>query len=698
MLFSFANASPAHASVGIVVNSNADMAANDGACTLREAILNANGDDQSGSTDCIAGSGADTITFDSSLSNATITLGSLLPNITDDLTISGSSLTLPVTIDGAGTYRVLYVDSVTVTLDSLIISHGASSNGGGLYNNGGTLNITDSTFSDNSTACTGNLCNSQGGGIYNDGTLNITNSTFSENSTTCTGDTNSNDPRCASDGGGIYNYNGYLTVTNSTFSGNSTTCYSAYCYSFGSGIFSSGTLTVANSTFSGNRATCTAAPCYSEGGGLINHGTLNITNSTFSDNSATCTGSNCFSLGGGIRNGGTLTGGTLTVTNSTFSGNSAACTGQSCHYYSGGIFDDTVNSSTYETGTLILTNTILANSTGGDCYTESGLASEKNNLIDDTGTYACDLTNGVNGDIIGSDPNLGPLADNGGPTQTMALQTGSVAIDAGDDAICAADPVNNLDQRGVTRPQGTHCDIGAFEVEVTNTAPTANPGGPYLGAVNTTVQFDGSASSDPDGDTLTYAWDFGDGSNGSSDMPSNSYAEVGIYHICLTVNDGTVDSDPICTIAVIYDPSAGFVSGGGWIISPEGAYTADPSLTGKATFGFVSKYKKGASVPAGTTAFAFDLAGFEFYSDSYEWLVVNGGGTNAQFKGSGTVNAGLDPNGNPYKFMLWAGDGSPDTFRIRIWWEDASGAENVVYDNGSDQPIGAGNIVVHKDK
>ena len=58
---------------------------------------------------------------------------------------------------------------------------------------------------------------------------------------------------------------------------------------------------------------------------------------------------------------------------------------------------------------------------------------------------------------------LGPLQDNGGPTQTMALLPGSAAIDAANDAICAAPPVNNLDQRGITRPQGPHCDIGAFE-------------------------------------------------------------------------------------------------------------------------------------------------------------------------------------------------------------------------------------------
>ena len=230
-----------------------------------------------------------------------------------------------------------------------------------------------------------------------------------------------------------------------------------------------------------------------------------------------------------------------------------------------------------------------------------------------------------------------------------------------------------------------------------NTAPIANPGGPYLGAVNTSISFDGSLSSDPDGDPLTYTWSFGDDATAIDVMPTYTYTNPGIYTVCLTVNDGSANSDPACTMAVIYDPSAGFVTGGGWINSPAGAYKPDVNLTGKATFGFVSKYQKGANIPTGNTAFAFDVAGLAFASQSYEWLVVNQNRTNAQFKGSGTVNGLLDPNGNAYKFMLWAGDGAPDTFRMRIWYEDATG-EHDVYDNGVVQAIGAGNIVVHTGK
>jgi hypothetical protein len=148
-------------------------------------------------------------------------------------------------------------------------------------------------------------------------------------------------------------------------------------------------------------------------------------------------------------------------------------------------------------------------------------------------------------------------------------------------------------------------------------------------------------------------------------------------------------------LLAVYDPDGGFVTGGGWINSPEGAYTADPSLTGKANFGFVSKYKKGATVPTGNTEFNFKTGDLNFHSNTYEWLVVNQSGTNAQFKGSGTINGDLSPTGEAYKFMLWAGDGAPDTFRIRIWEEDEFGVEIDVYDNGVDQVIGGGSIKVH---
>ena len=125
---------------------------------------------------------------------------------------------------------------------------------------------------------------------------------------------------------------------------------------------------------------------------------------------------------------------------------------------------------------------------------------------------------------------------------------------------------------------------------------------------------------------------------------------------------------------VVYDPDGGFVTGGGWIESQSGAYTPDDTndqdFVGKASFGFVSKYKKGAKIPTGQTEFQFQMADLNFHSDNYQWLVVNKDGNRAQYKGEGTINGQLDPNENLYKFMLWAGDGEPDTFRIRIWIEE----------------------------
>jgi len=152
-------------------------------------------------------------------------------------------------------------------------------------------------------------------------------------------------------------------------------------------------------------------------------------------------------------------------------------------------------------------------------------------------------------------------------------------------------------------------------------------------------------------------------------------------------------------LVVIYDPDGGFVTGGGWINSPAGAYVPSPTLTGKANFGFVSKYQHGANVPTGQTEFQFRVANFNFHSTAYDWLVV--AGARAQYKGTGTVNG----SGN-YAFMLTAidgqinGGGGVDKFRIKIW-DKVTGA--ITYDNqlgaadGADPStvLGGGSIVIH---
>ena len=210
--------------------------------------------------------------------------------------------------------------------------------------------------------------------------------------------------------------------------------------------------------------------------------------------------------------------------------------------------------------------------------------------------------------------------------------------------------------------------------------------------------------------TATINW--GDGttvtassSNGTV-TGSHTYAEVGVYTVVVTLaTTCTCDSsDPVeFQYAVVYDPSAGFVTGGGWIDSPAGASTQYPDAVGKASFGFVSKYKKGQSTPTGNTEFQFKAGDLNFHSDTYDWLVI--AGAKAKYKGTGTINGA----GN-FGFMLSAVDEEltpstdVDLFRIKIWDKDDGDA--VVYDNNKEETddadptteIGGGQIVIHKGK
>jgi subtilisin family serine protease len=154
---------------------------------------------------------------------------------------------------------------------------------------------------------------------------------------------------------------------------------------------------------------------------------------------------------------------------------------------------------------------------------------------------------------------------------------------------------------------------------------------------------------------------------------------VGVYEICVSGTDVWGDSSELtCSFLAVYDPNAGFVTGGGWINSPLGASTQYPDAVGKANFGFTSKYLKGAKTPTGETEFQFKAGNLNFHSQGYEWLVISG--ARAQYKGTGTINGA----GN-YGFMLTAidggllGGGQPDRFRIKIWDNNAN--DEIVYDN-----------------
>ncbi|MBL7943930.1 MAG: CSLREA domain-containing protein, partial [Flavobacteriales bacterium] len=426
-----------------VVNSNADT--NDGFCdsyiasytncTLREAIAAANSQ-----------AGANTITF---AGNYTIPLTSTLPIVTTQITITGNGTANTIVQGGAsagvGQKRVFQISSTgNLTLNQLTVQYGSCTgacsggNGGGALNQG-TLTVNNSLFDRNNAT-------NYGGSIANSGTLNVSNTTFTSPGVS------------TSIGGAIANLlSGTATISNSTFSGNSAS-------SGGGGIYNDGTLTVTNSTFSQNTAGDGGGGLYSNsgsvtishssftdnssynGGGAISNeatSTMAITNSTIANNTSTG------NTGGGIRNAGTLN-----IYNSTISGNSS----------SGGVYDGAnVFQSDFGTPELNLYNTIIANSGGsdGDCHFYAGTVNATNTLIESTGSLACGLVNGVNGNIVGSDPNLG--SSTGSPAY-FPLNTGSPAINAGSNAVCAAAPVNNQSQNGVTRPAGSACDIGSYEV------------------------------------------------------------------------------------------------------------------------------------------------------------------------------------------------------------------------------------------
>jgi hypothetical protein len=191
-------------------------------------------------------------------------------------------------------------------------------------------------------------------------------------------------------------------------------------------------------------------------------------------------------------------------------------------------------------------------------------------------------------------------------------------------------------------------------------------------------------------------------SNGAGSFNgSHTYLAPGVYVARLTITDNESNVAAAERPIAVFDPTVGFATGAGWIVSPPGAYTPDPSLTDKAHFAFVSKLdKKTAGLVTGSASFRFQAAAFTFESNAYEWLRV--AGALALLKGSGTINGTGD-----YGFLISAVDGQlngglgVDKFRIKIW-NTASGL--VVYDNQigaseSAEPtttLGGGSITIKK--
>ena len=248
--------------------------------------------------------------------------------------------------------------------------------------------------------------------------------------------------------------------------------------------------------------------------------------------------------------------------------------------------------------------------------------------------------------------------------------------------------------------------VVSITTPVTGTLYTLN------GTVNVSASFTDAGKYD-NPHTCTINWDDGTaaetrtvsetaGSGTGTCEGSRSFSKPGVYTIVVTITDKDGGIGTAQTMAVFYDPNAGFVTGGGWINSP--VYPALPYMqtAGKANFGFVSKYQKGQSAPDGNTEFQFKEGNFNFHSTDYQWLVI--AGPKAQFKGTGTVNG----SGN-YGFMLTATDGSMpggggvDKFRIKVWDINNGGA--IVYDNAygssddidaaNPQALSGGSIVIH---
>jgi CSLREA domain-containing protein len=343
-------------------------------------------------------------------------------------------------------------------------------NGGGLANLQGTMTLTDSVVAGNVALAPNSYPpppNGLGGGIDNAGLLTVINSRVSTNLgftgggianeagglLTLRGSTTS-----GNDGGGIAN-GGVMTVETSTISGNTAGTDSRLAGGITNGNVTptnGGSMTLTNSVVSGNTG---------ELGGIANNTLMTVDASTIADNTA-----NRLGYVGGIVNG---SGAVMAVRDSTVTGNTTHGTGLSA----GGFFNygaltlsyDTVASnstgivnsadSIVPTPTVVLTGTIVAGSTAGPNCRGAIAEVQGNNL--DSGT-SCGFSR--RSDLTDTDPQLGLLADNGGPTQTMALLAGSPAIDRGGSS---ANGCPASDQRGMPRPDEPDdhgdCDIGAYE-------------------------------------------------------------------------------------------------------------------------------------------------------------------------------------------------------------------------------------------
>lgn len=547
--------------------------------------------------------------------------------------------------------------------------------GGGIYNSG-KLTLTNTVIKNNRSVT--------GAGIFSlsSSQLTLENSIVSGNSIIGDGS-----------GGGIYSQGDKLVLINSRVEGNSA--------GSGGGVVSSLTTLITDSIVSGNSSA-------GSGGGLMIGGEhlTSIRNSTISNNSALRDGGGVWVSGGRILfENNTLVGNTAAshggaiyrsacnceMNNNTMAGNSALD--------GGGIYFAGATDYPFYRGNLASSNSL-----GGNCGGTSSAESTGYNISDDS---TCQFSSPSDQILAPGTAGLDPfgLRDNGGPSAKIALLSNSPAIDAIPAADCtnsSGEPVQT-DQRGVARPSGPACDIGAFEFEQADAAGPvsyfvqASPNPVAAGIANrlTAVIHDSSSG----GSRIASAeYTINNGpafpmiaSDGAFDEVTepvsttvSPFTTAGLQELCVRGVDAVSNTgEPGCVHVAVYDPRAGFIAGYGAVDLPGASFLG--------TFEFTARNLSGRSARDANLEFHFHAGAFNFESDQLSSLVVTGQ-PRAQFRGEGTINGTTRCK---YEVDGWDGSYGPtrsDAFSVRIF----------PCDGGLDgfdlraTPLNAGEIIVRR--
>ena len=533
-----------------------------------------------------------------------------LENLLDSsVTINNSSFTDNTAGDYIGGALALFSENTDVAITGSTTFTGNSSlydnSGGAIYDDGHSLTLTGTVFNHNTS------WDGTGGAIYvQNGDLTMTGAKFNDNVAM---DTNA--------GAIDYEAAGAISMTGSGFNGNQAlyggsgavqqgdstasatvagstfTNNLAYNSPIGTWHQYAGDLTITNSSFTGNSST-------NEVGGIQqDSGNLTITGTTFDHNSALGYGAAIYDH--------QSDGDTTTIKNSTFYRNDAPLDEAGGYYHDGGsnavinnvTFDENVSSTdggsalTVYNAPTVITNSIFAGSPFGSCIDYSSgidMVNSTNNIDDGGGCFDAGVNNQNNVNPASIFDTAG-LADNNGPTETVALVATSPAIDAGNDATC-----ETTDQTGASRPYGPHCDIGSVEAQVlldnaAPGAPVASPSaGTYSGTQSVTLSSTGS-------DSIRYSVSStpADCSSGTaySGAISVSSSETIYVRACKSSNSTSSTASFAYTIAPVSSGSVSGGSGATWnpVTKVISAPVSNPGSVGGGAYRFPRNQKSGAT-------------------------------------------------------------------------------------------------------